>query len=158
MGVTTRAFIKTNAKGDIYAFLKNYMTNMTIRDHQPFKSIQASAVYGTFLGEGKMVTLSPFQFGGVYVDEDEDWYYNEYQTREESDSYFAHQLGIPDNTPGMMLLASEGDYTTSLFYLLIEEFGGWIKYADTNNEPYEEVSPEQYKTWIKWMVRKNFKE
>lgn len=149
MGVDTHAFIKSNSD-DIYKFIqKNFDSSATMevnifgRDDPDERKMYT--INFKFGDEQRMMYVHDMQFGGIYVEKEEEWYFKKYQTREESSSYLYHKEGIPDNTPGVICSLRLWGSGILIMDLLSVEFGGWIDENDCDDKGFRKGASKRKK-------------
>lgn len=138
MGVDTKAFIKSDVDG-IYSFIKRAFDSDAIFEPSGFSNDYNIIIF-SFGKERRRLNCHNMRFGGVFVEKEEEWYYNEYQTREESQSYVLNKYeGIPDKTKGINLSLGYGGSSVEIMKAFANEFGGWIDESDSDAIGHERV-------------------
>jgi len=142
MGVDTHAFIVADSN-KIFDLIKMFdkearMETHNFRPNDPDNRLMYTIDFN-FCGESRSINIHDMQFGGIYVDKEEKWYYKKYQTTKESSSYTYNKMGVPDKTPGVLCSVGMWGISIILMDLLGSYFGGWVDENDCDNTGFRET-------------------
>lgn len=151
MGVDTHGFIKTDYNG-LYRFIKEYIDPKAKKQKINYEGY--NQILYNFANEQRTMHCHNLRFGGVYIEKDEEWYYNEYETYGESQSYSLNQQGIPDKTPGIFISMRMRYFSIEIVKTLGLHFGGWVDDSDCDDEYYYQVKPEHAYDVIELIFKK----